>query len=81
MRFQITLNMPAKSGNLVHQIIGEHPAETLREFTEILNESQFVTVVEMYKDSDSGARLGSIYAVGEITINTGLIGKVKAYTP
>ena len=81
MRFQITLNMPAKSGNLVHQIIGEHEAESLREFAEVLNDSQFVTVTEMYKDSDSGARLGNLYAVGEITINTALIGKVKVYTP
>jgi hypothetical protein len=80
MKFQITLNMPAKSGNLVHQIIGEHEAESLREFTDALNDSTFVTVVELYKDTE-GARLGSLYAVGEITLNTALIGKVKAYVP
>jgi hypothetical protein len=80
MRFQITLNMPAKSGNLVHQIIGEHEAESLREFTDILNESSFVTVVEMYKDTE-GARATSLYAVGELTLNANLIGKVKAYVP
>lgn len=81
MRYQITLNMPAKSGNLVHQIIGEHPAETLTEFTTLLNNMDFIIVTEMYKDSDSGARLGNLYAVGEITLNTSLIGKVKVYTP
>lgn len=80
MRFAITLNMPAKSGNLVHQIIGEHEASSLREFSDVLNDQAFVTVTEMYKDTE-GARLGSLYAVGDVIINTALVGKVKIFCP
>jgi hypothetical protein len=81
VRFSITLNMPAKSGNQIHQIIGEHEAESLAEFVDIINHENFIVVNEMYKDTDSGGRLANLYLVGEIAINCDLIGKVKVYTP
>jgi hypothetical protein len=35
-------------------------------------------VEEIYKDSDAG-RNGSFYGVGELLINTNVIGKVKVH--
>jgi len=51
MRFQITMNMPSRSGNSVHQIIGEHPANSLGELVDDLSNSDFIIVDEIYKDN------------------------------
>jgi len=75
MRFQITLNMPSRAGNPVHQIIGESAARSLQEFLEELQENEFVIVREIYKDQESG----DYYPVGEVAINPSVIGKIKIF--
>ena len=77
MRFQITMNMPSRSGNSVHQIIGEHPAKSLAELVEVLSASDFIIVEEIYKDNEAGRGVGGFYGVGKIAINPLFIGKIK----
>jgi hypothetical protein len=77
MRFQITMNMPSRSGNSVHQIIGEHSAQSLDELVEELSNSDFIIVDEIYKDNEAVRGMGSFYSVGKIAINPLFIGKIK----
>ena len=78
MRFQITMNMPSRAGNAVHQIIGEHPAASLNDFVTAMSGADFIVVEELYKDGDAGKHLGDYYSVGTIALNPMFIGKVKA---
>ena len=77
MRFIFTMNMPSFNGHLVHQIIGEHSAETLEDLMDLMENSDFITVVEVYKDTDS--RSSSYYTKGPIMLNCMHIGKVKEF--
>lgn len=77
MRFQLTMNMPSRSGNSVHQIIGEHPAKSLEELVDELSNSDFIIVDEIYKDNDGGRGAANLYSVGKIAINPLFIGKIK----
>jgi len=76
MRFQITMNMPSRSGNSVHQIIGEHPAASLDELVEEISSSDFIVVDELYKDGPS-----TFFSVGQTAINPMFIGKIKVFRP
>jgi len=80
MRFQITMNMPSRSGNSVHQVIGEHPAKTLEELVNILSQSDFIIVDEIYKDNDAARGMGNFYSVGKLAINPLFIGKIKVFS-
>jgi hypothetical protein len=81
MRFQITLNMPSRSGNSgVHQVIGDHPSATLQEFVDALAEQQIIVVDEIYKDNDAPKGIGDYYKVGQIAINSAVVGKIKILT-
>jgi len=71
------MNMPSRSGNSVHQIIGEHPAHTLEELVNELSNSDFIIVDEIYKDNDAARGMGNLYSVGKIAINPLFIGKIK----
>jgi hypothetical protein len=73
LRFMMTLSMPSFSNNLVHQVICDHDSTSLQEFTELLNDTDFVTVHQYYnvKDEASGERDWEYK--GELTINTSLI--------
>lgn len=77
MRFQITMNMPSRSGNSVHQIIGEHPARDLEDLVDILSRADFIIVDEIYKDNEAARGMGNFYSVGKIAINPLFIGKIK----
>lgn len=81
MRFQITMNMPSRSGSAVHQIIGEHPARGLDELVDILSNSDFIIVDEIYKDNEGVRGMGNFYSVGKIAINPLFIGKIKVLNP
>lgn len=78
MRFQFTLSMASRAGSPVHQVLGEHPAKSLSELLEVICDNPFIMVEEIYKDSEAG-RNGSFYGVGELLINTNVIGKVKVH--
>jgi len=75
MRFQITMNMPSRAGSPVHQIIGEFPAKSLEEFVEVLQDSVFLIVREIYRDAESG----QYYPVGDVAINPQWVGKIKIF--
>lgn len=76
MRFQITMNMPSKSGHPVHQVIGEYPVNSLEDFIEAMSEEDFILVDEIYKDNQTGAHFSN----GMVALNPLFIGKVKAFT-
>ena len=71
-RFLLTLNMPARSGQMVHQVTCEHDAEDIFAFTEEMNNWEFIVVEEWYRSKE-----GKWYSVGPLSINTAVIGKVK----
>jgi len=72
MKFFITMNMPSRNGGVVHQIIGDHESESLEEFMDALNDSDFVLVEEFYMKPD-----GNLFSVENIVLNTMHVGKVK----
>lgn len=73
MRFLITLNMPAYSGALVHQVVCAHPSNSLDELVDELHRNDFIVVEEFYKNPQTGEH----YSRGEIAINHRHIGKIK----
>ena len=75
MRFQITMNMPSKSGNPVHQVIGDYPAHSLEDFVEAMSQEDFIVVDEIYKDNQTG----SMFSNGFVALNPLFIGKVKVF--
>ncbi len=88
MLYQITMNMPAREGAAVHQIICEHTAESLRAFVDVLAHSEFIIVFEFYKDSNKRGdpdydpkRRAELVPHGQIGLNTAFIGKVREYQP
>lgn len=74
MRFLITMNMPSKSGNAIHQIIAEHPAESIDEMREALESNDFIEIEEFYKNLQ-----GDYYSTGRVLINHKFVGKVRAF--
>jgi len=76
MRFKITLNMPAHSGSLVHQVVCEHPSKSLQAFVDHINSVDLVVVEEFYRDSSANRYDNK----GEIAINPAWIGKIKVHT-
>lgn len=75
-RFSFTMNMPAKNGNSVHQVIADHGCVSLDEMKFVLAESDFLSVEEMYRDLN-----GDYYSKGRILLNYRHIGKVKIFDP
>jgi len=78
MRFQFTLRMASRAGAAVHQVLGEYPAKSLEELMEIISDCPFIMVEEIYKDAEAG-RNGGYHGVGDLLINTNIIGKVKVH--
>ena len=73
MRLKITLNMPSKSDNPVHQILCSHPCSSIEEFLGELVDNGFVVVTEYYLDGPrsqnpitgkSRGPLGITYEIG-----------------
>lgn len=80
MKFLITMNMPARSGSAIHQIMAEHPARSLEEFIHQLEADEFVIVEEFYKDQQSPKFSPHYYSAGVTAINQRYVGKVKPMT-
>ena len=75
MRFQITMNMPSRSGNSVHQIIGEYPVDSLESFVDELSRYDFVIVEEFYRRAETQ----TYESHGMIAINHRFVGKIKPF--
>lgn len=73
MRFLVTMNMPSRKGEMVHQIVCRYPVESIEGFLEVINESDFILVEEFYRKPDNAG----FFPVGMVIINTMHIGKVK----
>jgi hypothetical protein len=78
VKFLITMNMPARSGVPIHQIICEHPATSVDDFADALGRTDFIVVEEFYRDANMPSGTDGHYSVGRIVINPFYIGKVKA---
>ena len=76
MRFLVTLNMPSRKGELVHQIVCRYPVDSIEGFLDAINDNDFILVEEFYRKPDNAG----FFAVGMIILNTMHIGKVKLET-
>jgi len=76
MRFLVTLNMPSRKGELVHQVVCECPVKGIEEFLDAINGADFILVEEFYRKPDNAG----FYSVGMMILNTMHIGKVKMDT-
>lgn len=74
MKFLITMNMPSRKGELVHQVICEYHVSSIETFYDVLNDSDFILVEEFYRKPENGG----FYSVGMVILNTMHIGKIKA---
>jgi len=76
MRFLVTLNMPSRKGELVHQVVCEHASKSIDDFLKSINENDFILVEEFYRKPDNAG----FFPVGMMILNTMHIGKVKSET-
>lgn len=74
MKILITMNMPSRNGNQVHQIASEVDCENIEQFRLRIEENAFITVMELYRNDR-----GKLFRRGEIILNTEWIGKVKEF--
>ena len=73
VRFLFTMNMQSRSGNPTHQVIGVvHGVTNLDQMLDILQDQDFITVEEFYRQPEGG-----YYSRGNTILNTVHIGKVK----
>jgi hypothetical protein len=74
MRLLVTLNMPSRKGELVHQVVCEYPVSGIEGFLDALNDNDFLLVEEFYRKPDNAG----FYSVGMMILNTMHVGKVKS---
>lgn len=77
MKFLLTMNMPAHRGGPIHQITCEHPAKSLTEFCEALEQNEFLVVEEFYRNTEVPEGTDPYYSVGLTALNYRVIGKIK----
>jgi len=75
MKFLLTMNMPVRAGQMVHQVVCGYNCDSVESFLEIIDTQNFILVEEFYKDVVTH----EYYTVGPIIINTNLIGKVRTF--
>lgn len=78
MKFQLTLNMPSRQGQSVHQVIIEHPSKSVSDFINMMNAQTFFIAQEWYRDKNEEGE-NAFYMAGELGINRDWVGKVKGY--
>jgi hypothetical protein len=77
VKFLITMNMPARSGVPIHQVICEYPATGIADFCKALESHDFIVVEEFYRNMDSKGDHDAYYSRGLTGINHRYIGKIK----
>ena len=75
MRFKITLNMPSRRGNLVHQILCEHASDSIHEFLREWRDEDYIVVTELYNQDD-----GTLVLHEDIGLTFSLGAKVSLMT-
>ena len=73
-KFVLTMNMPSRKGNEVHQVIAGHSAATLDEFAAEIDGRDFVVVEEFYYSSDDKSKL---FSRGRTAVSCFHIGKIR----
>jgi hypothetical protein len=77
VKFLITMNMPARSGVPIHQIICEYPANSVATFCDALENHDFIVVEEFYRNMEASGSTDAYYSVGLTAINHRYVGKIK----
>ena len=67
MRFLVTLNMPSRKGELVHQIVCRYPVDSIEGFLEVINESDFIFTVA----AEELGLLGALLVIGLLAVVCG----------
>jgi hypothetical protein len=78
MRFVFTLGLPSYKGNLVQQIIGDHPADSLDNLWDELNNVDFIRVDQFYHVIHRNGDKEWQYK-GPMLVSTNHIGKVQEF--
>ena len=76
MRFKITLNMPAKSGALVHQILCESKINSLADMNDYLETHDFLLVDQLYVERGAGNE-SVLVPNGQVSLNRMVVGKIE----
>jgi len=77
VKFLLTMNMPARSGVPIHQIVCEYPATGIADFCKALESHDFLIVEEFYRNTESKNDHDAYYSRGLTGINHRYIGKIK----
>ncbi len=72
MLFRFTLSVPSREGQLVHQVVGEHPAQSLDALAKAIADTEFFIVEEIYRNPDRSN--------GCIVLNSSYVAKIKVET-
>jgi|DEB0MinimDraft_3_1074331.scaffolds.fasta_scaffold57847_3 hypothetical protein len=79
MKYVLTLNMGGQPGSNSHQVIIDHPCETLEEMKKILSSEDFLIVNQFYKEGETRDGEAIWDDKGNMILNTHLIGKIRYY--
>ena len=88
-KFLFTMNMPSSQGSiedtgrwekLVHQVIGEHEAPNLDALRNVMEETDYIIVTQMYKTPDRDENDSMVWETRDpIILNMQHVGKVQKY--
>jgi len=88
-KFLFTMNMPSSQGSiedtgrwekLVHQVIGEHEAPNLDALRDVMEETDYIIVTQMYKTPDRDENDSMVWETRDsIILNMQHVGKVQKY--
>ena len=78
-KFMFTMNMPSGNGNLVHQVIGEHPANSCEELLEDIDNKEYIIIRQYYYVTDPETGKQDWQDRVDMIINTYHIGKVQIH--
>lgn len=77
MRFLFTARIPNRSGGTMRTIVADHPAATIDELAEELNDQDFIVVDEVWIDRATGESRPAARAV----LACRAISKARQWTP
>lgn len=78
MKFLVTMNMPSRDGNEVHQMTLEYPCESVEELCVALNQKEFLTFRQLYRQKDNYGETVWIDR-GLLIVNSYHIGKAQEF--
>lgn len=79
MRFLFTMNMGSSQDHLVHQVIADHPATSLKELQDAMQDNDFISVRQYYTGLNPHTKHRTWVDRGDILLAVEHIGKVQFY--